>query len=636
MRPARQPPYDLLQGDLRQNLARLRQADEPSCETTWKIWTLLRMGFCDQDILDGLRAWRRASWSTTTVEQGHSAASGLMKAHRQYGVQTVQDRAMLLMARPLMSETPDDKKLRALEAKVAALGRRRFSRCTGRQVYFRDLVLTARRLAVDGRRVRKTIGKTFMRTHGANWRAMAPARRQAYERRAALLRDERCKAVAEQRAKLLEHCEQLRRRVERSRSNDAPLRVRCARLSPAEVQEFDSQFHSGPVSKATVDAQLAAGPRQVRRPPASVERALAQVVLPPVAAGPARPPWLALVCCNRDWFSDAAIRITDGSTHSYWKFVFALQRPYLVCLLKLQPDDGRAGAMVRQDPFLEPVWDHKFMVDGLHFVYTDDHPFASTAGFAACPGLRCVGRGTWVGDGKWQTFEDLKDLFPPVREQPADENAEAQTTDGVRAPGSFDDSPWLAHFLDTGKWPTMMGLDGESSSTTAGGGGPSSSSRGPTMEVDAEMVYDALMDKRQEWQQDDGGARHSFVVQVLGGTWTAQHRGVAYDAFQGQAQGAEAKAFCDALALPKSFRCAIAFEGEAAAHAVASAWCARMQWMFERYQVHGPTFFSPGTALNDFVEDPSVAALWASSGAKVRQRIEQLRGLKPRVAMPKA
>ena len=70
------------------------QEVEPIDQTSWKFWRLLKLGYSRDKLLEGLSVLSRGSWSTSVTEQGHAAASGLLKLHRMYGDRTVQDRAL--------------------------------------------------------------------------------------------------------------------------------------------------------------------------------------------------------------------------------------------------------------------------------------------------------------------------------------------------------------------------------------------------------------------------------------------------------------------------------------------------------------------------------------------------------------
>ena len=74
-------PWTLCRGDVEGNVEALRSGPRPSEETSGKIWDLLAMEYPIADIAAGVRLMAECSWTTTAVEQGHSSASSIIRAH---------------------------------------------------------------------------------------------------------------------------------------------------------------------------------------------------------------------------------------------------------------------------------------------------------------------------------------------------------------------------------------------------------------------------------------------------------------------------------------------------------------------------------------------------------------------------
>lgn len=72
----------------------------------------------------------------------------------------------------------------------------------------------------------------------------------------------------------------------------------------------------------------------------------------------------------------------------------------------------------------------------------------------------------------------------------------------------------------------------------------------------------------------------AFIVAVLGGKWTMQHRGVSADAIQAAARGAQAIGWCTACHVPKSARYELATYGAANAALLARTWAAKMTFFY--------------------------------------------------------
>ena len=85
LHPASRAPWHLCGGDLALNLEALRGQPQPSEPTTCKVWQLLQLGYNVPQLLLAVRTLQDCPWSTVHVEQGHAHASGVAKAHGQYG-----------------------------------------------------------------------------------------------------------------------------------------------------------------------------------------------------------------------------------------------------------------------------------------------------------------------------------------------------------------------------------------------------------------------------------------------------------------------------------------------------------------------------------------------------------------------
>ena len=75
-------------------------------------------------------------------------------------------------------------------------------------------------------------------------------------------------------------------------------------------------------------------------------------------------------------------------------------------------------------------------------------------------------------------------------------------------------------------------------------------------------------------------------VSVLGGAWTAKHKGVAADAFSASARGEMAIALCRKRSMNRSARFELSLYGEANAAILARSWCCKMQYIFNMCHMH--------------------------------------------------
>ena len=105
----------------------------------WKISQLGRLEHSVQEPMQGLHLLRNFSWSQVSTEQGHSAASVVLKKHHTLGHQMPQTRSMLGQLRCLSAEPDGVRKLRTCRKVLHRLEQGR-SAVTGRHMFVSELV----------------------------------------------------------------------------------------------------------------------------------------------------------------------------------------------------------------------------------------------------------------------------------------------------------------------------------------------------------------------------------------------------------------------------------------------------------------------------------------------------------------
>lgn len=73
----------------------------------------------------------------------------------------------------------------------------------------------------------------------------------------------------------------------------------------------------------------------------------------------------------------------------------------------------------------------------------------------------------------------------------------------------------------------------------------------------------------------------AFVWSVLGGQWTASHKGVAHGAFKGRSTAADAKRWAQSHSLTPSASFSVKMYGEQSAQLLAEAWTGRVNKFFQ-------------------------------------------------------
>ena len=132
----RREPLSLTQGDIAENVRQLMlRAGEPSDATTRKLKRLLEAGEPQGHIVDALVLLRDAPCSSALVEEGHAAGSVLKKHHEGYGEAALRARALVHQMRALGRPSKGEKKLRAIDDKLAKLDSQKPERVHSRQTF---------------------------------------------------------------------------------------------------------------------------------------------------------------------------------------------------------------------------------------------------------------------------------------------------------------------------------------------------------------------------------------------------------------------------------------------------------------------------------------------------------------------
>ena len=277
LREARKGPWALLKGDWRANLRHLARQPEPvGDEVLYKIHKLMQFGLEDL-CMDGLEKLSRCSWTTMAEEQGHVAASSLLKLHKQYGIQTLQCRAMVCQARPLFAENPIHKKIDAKSKQKEALTSKQTNRITGRHLFLRGLHREADRMLSDGRSMPSDMRNTIFMKHGGRWNNLHPEKKAKFDDQVEHARDEAEAAARDKVQKLDEEIEELRQQLAKDRPDERPLRMSDCRFSQEDLVEMEALGETAEFSAANVAIRRDEAARKLQPPHPSVGKALASI-----------------------------------------------------------------------------------------------------------------------------------------------------------------------------------------------------------------------------------------------------------------------------------------------------------------------------------------------------------------------
>ena len=306
---------------------RLRDVDYRSAPTLGnKYYAQLREELQYSDA--PLKKLSRCSWTTMAEEQGHVAASSLLKLHKQYGIQTLQCRAMVCQARPLFAENPIHKKIDAKSKQKEALTSKQTNRITGRHLFLRGLHREADRMLSDGRSMPSDMRNTIFMKHGGRWNNLHPEKKAKFDDQVEHARDEAEAAARDKVQKLDEEIEELRQQLAKDRPDERPLRMSDCRFSHEDLVEMEALGETAEFSAANVAIRRDEAARKLQPPHPSVGKALASIDISMPKEKSKVPDWVRLVALNRDHFVNSAFKIEQPNGDTYWKFCYAKQYPW--------------------------------------------------------------------------------------------------------------------------------------------------------------------------------------------------------------------------------------------------------------------------------------------------------------------
>lgn len=624
LREARRLPWSLLQGDISHNLDLLKNGPCPEEINASKMWHGMRLGISKSVYEDECKLMEKASWSSNGTEQQHVTTTGMMRFHKDLGMGTLQSRSMCVAMRPLVSECAVHRKLRAARRQMEALNRKRPECRTGRQQYLCELHGQVRIWKESGRYIEPGIQEKIMRSHGARWNSMDWQGRAEYDERALDTSAAAQDALDEKKKKMIASIRDLQTIADRSKCFDSPLVVSSCRLSEADIMELDAAFCAKSLSKAIVE-EIRSGYDVVTAPPETEMAALSSIELPSKPALSPRPAWVGLLAWNREFFSGCIFRVTDAAgpgQHAYLKFTLGVQSPYLAGFMEmnLQPEFVSVGAASAwEDEGDLESWPFVFKLN-YSYVFSDAWPFAHDAQLDVLIDSLHLGDRIVVSSmASWKTLAEIEPLLPPISEtQPGGD----KDGSGERGPAVWDDRwkdcPWIHDFLDTGH-PRS--------------GKPSVHANGPAHDlhmVDAEEVFESLEAARLAWSDREHIRCVHFRWRLLGGKWTGEHKGIAYDSFEASSRGADVKSFCLDWGLPREAVFTISVYGEEGSFSLACAWCHRLQWIYDKALEDDGVLHAFGDLdMAPYMEPDDLAALVALGDARTCRRIDTIRAIRP-------
>ena len=254
LRPARQPPFHLVQEDVGDALDKLRDGPRPVEDNTRKLYDLLHLGESRATAEEIVHLLGEAPWSVKRSEEIHQPMASFLKRHPEYGMAQAQTRATITQMRSLVTKRVTENRIDTLRGRLVRLRRKRPQHITGRQAFVRGLHHTAgskkRALELGGGQI---VSQKIIKGHGKRWRVMPVRQRLEFEHEALFLQDLAKKKTA---AKIEEvECQLAKAMQEHRKSLEpgaSPVTLSTCKFTSAQLQDLNNFFKDVPWSSADV------------------------------------------------------------------------------------------------------------------------------------------------------------------------------------------------------------------------------------------------------------------------------------------------------------------------------------------------------------------------------------------------
>ena len=641
-------PWRLATGDQDANLASLRSGPKPAEECAGKVWELMHLGYNKNQIKQGLDLVLDAPWGTASAEQQHASATLIMRHHKDYNTETLRLRSLCHTLRLLLpSFSAEEKQIQKAQASLAKLSSKRPQHFGGRQLYLRDLMRVAKDWKkTKSRQLPQNLWTTVMKRHGKSWANMPAKARKAYEAQASIERSQSESQLSDAVEEAKESLSVMFNRNAARQGDRPPLLLSACAIS----DEDDACWTSLLESKAFTESRV----QEMRRtsvapalPSAAHQLALSSLALETPdnvdrGTNDEKQTWLGQVCSNRAYFAQTALVFDTEAGRYFYKFLFAMQRPFLAIFSLLQEDEQyfpcSSATPSNWEDNSVAIFEHSFTVDFHSSCSAEALPRVPMDRIQVLSGLVHLGLQTVVSDSDLVPLETFLANLPPLppRAAHARQSKPADKMSPTSQQSLVAKHPWLQHHFEAGakQPPKKKASQEELEPAASQEESDSDADDTPGVQEDArvENVFEELRLKREQWHLQGDVQRVEFKVSLLGGVWQQRVRGKAYDAFRGQALKGEAEDWCILHSFQKTARFEVATHGETAAAVLAEAWCHRMQYFFSLHkEAGGAKYVYSANDLANYEEPQAMQDLFPTLSGKSLQRASQIRALEPRV-----
>ena len=516
----------------------LLAGDEPAEEVASCIWRLGKAGYSKDELVDGIKMLGKLPWSQVSTEQGHSAASVVMKRHRMLGQEMMQCRSLLSQMRCLFAELPEVRKLNHLRSSLVRLQARRGS-IGGRQTYVQELLEVARGLRHTGQDSchELHIAQEVFARHGVRWKAMTREQQTAYEMRGRIrtgeAQEQQCQHFTETKEAYKHQLRTAKQAAEDEKMG--PLRVGSCRMIAAEILAFDGMWSDPRFGGKAVQAQCRVAQDLVQPLPKAAQEAL--LVFPELAARTTvpTPSWIKVMCKHRSFFKSTIVQLRCQDEVRFLITLLLQMFPYRAAFLEILPfevlDEFKQAEYLHAGK--ATLFSTTFVALSGAFLWSHvDKVFAADCEVLFMRDV-CFYDDELVGShDEWHTLAELRGL---LRDMESDARPDTGSRSSQRLPDNalYVENPWLQDVLGgpTSSAPaTFVTRPSERPSASQSGGQSSTDPQTSTQEFSMDQVVTELQRQRDLFMADlpDQPVQH-FKTTLRGGAWTAAHVGAVAD-----------------------------------------------------------------------------------------------------------
>jgi hypothetical protein len=624
--------FSLLHGNVRDNLEALAATDTPIIDPTLQqVKNLLDVGLPFEELEAAILLAKEMPCSTILVEQPHALGAALMRGHEAYSERTLRVRAMLNQFKALVSPSYDEKAACRIQASLQRLDRRRPGSIVGRQMFLGDMVTGAVDLSSSSIQ-KASVARDCMRTHCAEYLALAPAVKISYDRKADAMKRKRVCEIDCERLHLLASLQLLEDRAAESKKSGVLNHVASCKFTAADVDRLCAMVSSPAYLGLRIGDYEQAQPGPPGVPTEPQQRVLLQLEEGLADNITSCPWWCKHLARNRDLFELVAFAKSEEADVAYL-FLFAKKSPLSVSFLELRRTRivsfavGAGGERFPLQPWHRRVYEYLPLV----VVHEDTMPITDDNDSA----LFVFSNVAFVAD---KVIIDTApvDFLRFIVHHPRGESRENKHSHKHRTIVPSDTRAWLLL-----QYPWLLESDffnpkrNRSGNPSGPGVAPDIAGGKDKDEDEHELIVgaaEALEALRHDWVFEDE-ATMDFYTRILGGKWTAEHAGVIADAVAGYVRGGAPKAWCNRYAFPKQAAFYIVkYKSQAACTAMAREYCRRGQHFYAIYvEFNDPAFLYSEAQLNSYVESKAWIDFVASEidNVEVHTRVALMRGSTP-------